>query len=373
MTNSSTLIIGAGPAGLAVGARLRKSDVDFEIVEQGHTVAPSWHNHYERLHLHTVKSQSSLPFIPFPEDYPRYVSRKQLVDYLVNYAEQFNIRPRFGTTVQSIHRSEGGWKVDTTSGPLMTERVVVATGINRLPFTPEWPGLSSFEGDIIHSRDYRAPAPFSNKRCLVIGMGNTGAEIALDLIESNIPVSISVRGPVNIVPRDAFGRPTQLTAIRLSVLPTWLQDVLANLTRKLTVGDLSSYGLITPAISPTAQLREYGKSSVLDIGTVEQIKLGNIRVRPHVVRFTSNGVEFSDGSLEEFDAVIVCTGYRSGIEDIFPAASRHCDKFGNPAVVIGRDSIEGAYFIGFDNYRPGGILGIINTDSKKIADHICGM
>ncbi|NND72279.1 MAG: NAD(P)/FAD-dependent oxidoreductase [Rhodothermales bacterium] len=373
MGSPSIIIVGAGPAGLAVGARLRKMGIDFDMVEQGTSVAPSWHNHYERLHLHTVKEYSSLPFMPFPSGYPTYVSRQQLTDYLIDYASEFEISPRFNTQVQSVERAADKWILSTTGEKMSADRVVLATGINRVPLTPSWPGLDSFTGTVVHSRDYRTANPFENKRCLVVGMGNTGAEIALDLAESGIAVAISVRGPVNIVPRDAFGRPTQQTAIHLSGLPLWLQDALAKLTQKLTIGNLSKFGLRTPSIAPTAQLRRFGKTPVIDLGTVKQIREGNIVIRPEIKRFTQAGVEFADGRVDDFDAVIICTGYKSGVTDIFPAVAPYTDEYGNPTIVIGKESVDGAYFIGFDNYRAGGVLGIINTDSKIIADHLGGV
>ena len=243
----SVIIIGAGPAGLAVAGCLRAKGLDFVMLEQGEGVGESWRRHYDRLHLHTVKELSHLPGLPFPDAYPRYVSRDQLVAYMENYADHFDIRPLFGQAVRKIYRAGGGWKVECASGQSWeSANVILAMGLNRRPFIPEFNGLDTFAGEVLHSSRYRNAGPFKGKKVLVVGMGNSGAEIALDLCEQGVETALSVRGPVNIVPRDVLGRPTQLTALALAKLPPWLGDRLGVLLRAITVGDLSKYGIKTP-------------------------------------------------------------------------------------------------------------------------------
>ena len=106
MQRIKNLIIGAGPAGLATAGRLRKAGIDFEIIEKSQAVGNSWRNHYDRLHLHTVKQWSHLPHLPFPKEYPTYVSRQQLVDYMDAYAREFSIKPRFGEEVVQIKKAD---------------------------------------------------------------------------------------------------------------------------------------------------------------------------------------------------------------------------------------------------------------------------
>ena len=371
LSSTITLIVGAGPAGLAIGGRLRNRKLPFEIVEQSESIASSWKNHYDRLHLHTVKKYSALPFVPFPDSYPQYVSRQQVVTYAEEYARHFNIEPHFSRAVQTITKSDASWQVTFDSGKsIFANNVVVATGTNRIPVSPAWTGAANFDGKIIHSREYKNAQPYDGKRVLVIGMGNTGAEIALDLAEHNIATTISVRRPVNIVPRDAFGRPTQLTALKLARLPAFLQDSLGRLTQRLTVGNLEKFGLPLPEIAPMAQLRKHGKSPVIDVGTVAAIKAGKIQVKPGVESLDGKRISFTDGTTSDYDIIILATGYKSGIASLVPAADRMLDYAGNPRKLIGTDDLDGLYFLGFDNYRPGGILGIINTDSKKIAEHL---
>lgn len=371
MIQTENLIIGAGPAGLAIAGRLSKRGVSFEVLERTDKVSWSWHNHYDRLCLHTVKELSHLPHLPFPEDYPRYVPRQQFAEYCESYARHFSIVPRFNEEVSSINKKGDGWLVKTKSGSeYRAKKVIVATGVNRIPFSPVWPGQSDFLGVIEHSRRYKNPLPYLNKRVLVIGMGNTGAEVALDLAEHGVPVYLSVRSAVNIVPRDINGRPTQLTAKALAKLPFGFGDWLGTQIRKVVVGDLSRYGLKTATVSPIKQLRETGKTPVIDLGTVSKIKDGSIQVIPDIDHFVPEGIVCGNGDTYDVDHVLLATGYRAQVEDFLENTDGLLDKYGVPANSIGEGEFEGLYFVGFDNYKLGGILGTIDSDSLTIANHI---
>lgn len=370
--HSPILIIGAGPAGLAVAGRLRKADMDFEMLEKTDKIAWSWHNHYDRLCLHTVKQLSHLPFLPFPEEYPLYVPREDLAQYYEDYASHFNIQPNFNEEVLSIRPDKQGWLTQTVSGKAYhSQSVVVATGVNRVPYSPQWPGQELFKGEIIHSRNYKNALPFKGSKTLVIGMGNTGAEIALDLAENDVDVSISVRSPINIVPRDINGRPVQLTARQLAKLPFGLGDWLGTQVRKWVIGDLSRFGLQTSGITPAEQLRTTGKTPVIDLGTVEHIKKGKIKIVPDIERFEEREIRFADQKQRNFDKIILCTGYRAQIEDFMNFVDDSLlDKYQVPKAPVGEGKFKGLYFVGFDNYKLGGILGTITTDSKTVTDHI---
>ena len=366
------LIIGAGPAGLAVAGRMRNAGLEFEMLEQSENVGNAWHHHYDRLHLHTVKQYSYLPFMEFPEDYPTYVSRKQLTKYFEIYADKFNIHPQFGTEVTIVKKSQNGnWEVNTKSGKkLVAENIVIATGVNRIPHIPKFKGQDNFKGKIIHSRLYKNPQPFLNQRVLVIGMGNTGAEIALDLSEHDVPVYISVRSPINIVPRDLNGQPVQVTSKRLEKLPWGLGDWLGSKIRAIYFGDLKKYNIESSKMYPVVQLRETGKTPVIDIGTVAAIKAGKITVVKDIDYFTQRGVQFKNGEHIEFDQVILATGYRAKIEDLIEKGNELLDKHQIPKAPIADGFHKGLYFVGFDQYKLGGIFGTIFTDSEKIVEEL---
>jgi cation diffusion facilitator CzcD-associated flavoprotein CzcO len=180
---TDVIIVGAGPAGLAAGGCLRRAGLNFIILEKAHEIAPAWRSHYRRLHLHTVKAFSALPYVPFPRGYPRYVPREKVVAYLDTYAERFELRPRFGETVTSIRREDGGYLVETSTDALSARQVVIASGSNAEPFIPSLPEIEALNGRRLHSADYTEAAPLAGQSVLVVGMGNTGAEIALDLAE----------------------------------------------------------------------------------------------------------------------------------------------------------------------------------------------
>jgi cation diffusion facilitator CzcD-associated flavoprotein CzcO len=366
------LIVGAGPAGLAIAGRMRKAGIDFVLLEKSQHIAQRWRDHYDRLHLHTVKRWSHLPHLPFPEDYPVYVPKDKLIAFYEQYAQQFAIEPIYGAEVQRIKRKAGTWEVTTRSGKFMAENVIIATGANRDPNVPVWEGTDTFNGTMIHSRDYRNPERFHGSRTLVIGMGNTGAEIALDLANADVPTWISVRGTVNIVPRDLNGRPVQETGKLMAKLPFGIGDWLGTKIQRLYFGDLSRYGLSVSNVSPAVELRTTGRSPVIDIGTVKAIKEGRIRVVRAVREFTPEGVLMENGEQLAFEHIILATGYRANLQELVDGLDGYLDRHGFPVSPIGTGLFDGLYFLGFDNYKLGGILGTIYQDSLVIVDHLSG-
>ncbi|MBK8967171.1 MAG: NAD(P)/FAD-dependent oxidoreductase [Lewinellaceae bacterium] len=368
--HTGTLIVGAGPAGLAVAGRLTRLGLPFLIVEKAEALTPSWRNHYDRLCLHTTKEHSNLPGMDMPEHYPVYVPRLDLVAYYENYCREMGITPLFGQEVQRIRRQPEGWLTETPGCRFFSKNVVVATGYNRVPVLPDYPGQESFPGPFFHSREYRNAAPVAGKKVLLIGIGNTGAELALDLCENGANPVISVRGPVNFIRRDIAGRPAQRTAIFLSRLPDRLYDGIARFIQRITVGDLSAYGLLPSPYAPSEQLRRFGKVPVIDIGTIDRIKAGDIRIMPGIREFQSNEVIFENGQTEAFDVVIACTGYRAQVEDFLENAAPLLNERGYPSRLwFDAPEYRGLYFCGFTS-PISGILRNIKIDSKKIAAQI---
>ncbi len=367
---TDTLIIGAGPAGLAVAGYLSQMKIPFQVLEKSERIANSWHEHYTRLCLHTVKEHSNLPLQELPDHYPTYVSRLDMIAYWEDYAEKMGIAPLFGQEVVRIQKVEHGWITTTTSGVFPSNRVVVATGYNRVPYQPVWPGQEQFGGLVLHSKHYSDATPFAGQRVLIVGMGNTGAELAIDLYEKGAFPSISVRGPVNFIRRDIAGRPAQKTAILLGKLPTWAFDFIARQVQRFTVGDLSAYGLLPSPYAPSEQLRRFGKVPVIDIGTIDLVKQRKVSILPGIDRFNDDSVTFLDGRTEPFDLVIACTGYRAQVEDFLDHAEPLLDEKGYPRELwYEGDAYDGLYFCGFSTPLSG-ILRNIKMDSAKIAKHI---
>ena len=368
MIQKDAIIVGAGPSGLAISALLRKSGLDFEVLEKSNQIANSWKNHYDRLHLHTVKDFSNLPLLPFPPDYPRYVSRKQVCDYLDSYAEKFNIKPILNSEVVSISKEEKEWRIMTNNSEYLSKYVIVCTGYNHHPIIPDWKGKEIFSNPWIHSKDYRNPDKFLNKKVLVVGAGNTGAEIALDLSLKNIQVSMVVRGPLRIVPREILGIPTQINAMLLNLLPLGPADMISRVLLHLTTQDLSSFGIRRPEIGSVRQVKEQEKIPLIDLGTVRAIREGKIKIRPGIREFKKTSIVFENGTEEEFDSVIFATGYKSGIDGLFKKPHKYFNDKGIPAIK-GSESDRGLYFLGFHNHITG-FLRYINIESGKILSDI---
>lgn len=361
-SRSEVVVIGAGPAGLATAACLRARGIAVEILEKGPTVGFSWKTRYERLRLHTVKRFSALPMMPFPRDYPRYVPRALLVRYLRDYAERFDLRPRFNTPVISVRRVDGAWEVATADDLRQARAVVVATGYSAAPRLPKIDGMAGFAGPILHSAAYRDARAFSGRSMLVIGLGNSGAEIALDLAEHGAEATLSLRGPAYLAPRDPFGVPIQLLSVLSSPLPNVARDMLFRLIVALTVGDLGRYGLLRPAVGITGWARS-GRIPVLDIGTIGRIRDGTIKLCGPVAGFDAAGhARFTDGSSRPFDAVICATGFESGL----PLFIREAGLLDDRGLPRARNPAPGLHFVGFTNPLTG-LLRAINKEARQIA------
>jgi putative flavoprotein involved in K+ transport len=177
-----TIIVGSGPAGLATAAMLRKQGVPALVLEREPDVAASWRGRYDGLHLHTVRSLSSLPGMRLPRTLGRFVSRDAFVEYLERYAAGHRIAVQPATRVTRIDREAAGLRVRTDTGDVEAAAVVVATGHQHTPTMPAWPGRDGYAGRLLHSSRYANAAPFAGMRVLVAGTGNSGADIAVELV-----------------------------------------------------------------------------------------------------------------------------------------------------------------------------------------------
>ncbi len=359
------VVIGAGPAGLAVSACLRRAGIPITILERGDRVGTAWHHHYDRLHLHTDKAHSSLPFCKFPKGCPRYPSRGQVIDYLESYAARFELEPRFGQEVVAARREDGGWRTETEDGAYLSRHLVVATGYTGGAIVPKWPGQETFPGSILHSSEYRNGAPYRGQTVLVVGFGNSGGEIAIDLCEHGARPVLAVRSPVNVVPRDLFGLPILAISIPMSKLPARLADALNAPILRWKVGDIRKLGLTPARFGPLAQI--YGKARIplLDVGTLDLIRQGRVLVRPGIERFSDENVVFTDGSPLACDAVVLATGYRPAVRS-FLGDSPALDDDGVPRTSGRESQVPGLYFCGFF-VAPTGMFREIGIEARRIA------
>jgi cation diffusion facilitator CzcD-associated flavoprotein CzcO len=361
------IIIGAGPAGLAAAACLRRRGLDPSILERSDAVGAAWRRHYDRLQLHTDRGHSGLPGLPIPRACGRYPSRAAVVSYLETYASKFGLKPTFNAPVREVRRTGGGWRADAGERSWIAPVVVVATGWADYPYSPQWPGMEMFGGPIVHSSHYRNPAPFVGKRVLVVGLGNSGGEIALDLAEAGVDTTLSVRGPVRILPRELLGLPILTWAIAEQWLPARLADAINAPAIRLAVGSLAKLGLTQAAKGPRQMVEEDGRVPLLDIGTVAAIRSGRIKVRGDVASFAPKTVAFARSPPDAFDAVVLATGFRPDLRPLLPDAKGALDQNGRPLVSGGPTAAPGLFFCGAIA-SPTGQLRQIGLESGRIAD-----
>ncbi|QTE28206.1 flavin-containing monooxygenase [Pengzhenrongella sicca] len=362
-----TLIIGASAAGLATAACVRTSGRSVEILEAADAVGPAWRGHYDRLHLHTPKSISALPGLRMPASWPRYPSRDQVVEYLERYRAHHRLAPLFGQRVTRLERAGGAWVATTADGDRRARAVVVATGANREPVRPSWPGQDDFGGQVLHSSQYRSGAAWAGRAVLVVGFGNSACEQAIDLVEHGAHPHLSVRSPINVIPRDVFGTiPVLQLGIALRHLPPAVSDALAAPLVRLTIGDVRDVGLRKLPYGPNTQMARDRHIPLLDIGTMAHLRAGRIGVHPGIARFTPRGVVFTDGAALDVDAVVLATGYRPALEQFLTPWREVCDDDGVPLASGRQTALAGLYFCG-QFVSPAGMLREIGIEARRIA------
>ncbi|KAJ4874032.1 putative indole-3-pyruvate monooxygenase YUCCA3 [Raphanus sativus] len=374
------VIVGAGPSGLAVAAGLKREGVPFIILERANCIASLWQNRtYDRLKLHLPKQFCQLPNYPFPDDYPEYPTKFQFIQYLEEYATHFDINPKYNETVQSAKYDEtfGLWRVKTISksGQLgscefeyICRWLVVATGENAEKVVPDFEGLEDFGGDVLHAGDYKSGGRYQGKNVLVVGCGNSGMEVSLDLYNHGANPSMVVRSSVHVLPREILGKSTfELGVTMMKWMPVWLADKTLLLLARIALGDTDKYGLKRPKIGPLELKNKEGKTPVLDIGALPKIRSGNIKIVPGIIKFGRGKVELVDGRVLEIDSVILATGYRSNV----PSWLKDNDFFSDDGIPKhpfpnGWKGEAGLYAVGFTRK---GLFGA-SLDAMSVAHDI---
>ncbi|MCX4788517.1 MULTISPECIES: flavin-containing monooxygenase [unclassified Streptomyces] len=366
-------VIGGGPGGLAAAAALRERGVRAVVLERSENVGASWRRHYDRLHLHTTRRRSALPGLAMPRRFGRWVARDDVVRYLEKYVEHHELEVVTGVEVSRIDRTPdgAGWQLTATGGRMLTGRaVVIATGYNHTPRIPDWSGRDTFTGDLVHACDYRDPAPYAGRDVLVVGIGNTGAEIAVDLVEGGASrVRIAVRTVPHIVRRSTAGWPAQATGILVRRLPVPLVDRAGGLMARIAVPDLAAQGLPRPDTGLYSRVRD-GAIPVQDMGLIDAVKGGRVVPVAAVESFDEDAVVLADGDRITPDAVIAATGYHRALESLVGHLGV-LDARGRPVTHGARTPkrAPGLYFTGFTN-PISGMLREMALDARKIAKRV---
>jgi cation diffusion facilitator CzcD-associated flavoprotein CzcO len=357
-------VVGAGPAGLACAASLLRSGEEVVVLERGE-VGAAWATRYDRLRLHTVRWLSSLPGYRMPRTLGKWPSRDSVIDYLRRYAVRSGIDVRTGVEVEQIVRADGRWRLRTSAGDVDADRVVVATGHSNQPYLPDWPG--AFTGELLHSADYRNARPYAGRSVLVVGAGNSGAEIAGDLADGGAAeVFLAVRTPPHIVRRDTLGFPSQVLGIATAHLPVPVVDRIASTMRRVSIPDLAPYGLPPPR-RPYSDFLRRRVIPIVDVGLVDAVRSGRVRVVAALDGFEDGAAVLADRTRLRVDAVIAATGYRTALEPLVGSLGV-LDQHGEPLV----DGLPpGLHFVGYQ-VTLGGTFRLVGIEAKQLARGLRG-
>ena len=309
------VVCGAGAAGLAAGAALRKAGAEVVVLERTDQVAASWRSRYPALRLNTPGWMSTQPgFRAKRRRYGEYPTRDEWIRYLEEYTAHHQLDVRFRTEVERISRGAGTWLVHTSDGVIESPTVVMATGFDHDPYLPDWPGKEGFTGDLIHASEYVDPTPYRGRDVLVVGPGVTGTELAFHLVEGGAArVRVSSRTSPHFYQRKWLGVPMQILGIPLNHLPLRVADVATWSTERIIFGDLAPHGLPRPTVGMATRIEKNQQSPACDDGFVAALKAGRITVVPAVEGFDGDAILLAGGSRIQADSVIAATGYRRGL------------------------------------------------------------
>ena len=292
-----------------------------------------------------------------------------MVAYLEHYCQINAIEPVYNTTVTGIVREQNVWVVHTNTEPLTASNIILCTGNTNTPRRASKPGLDTFPGTVIHSSEYTDGSAFKGMKVLVVGFGNSACEIAICLHEQGAYPAFSVRSPVNVIPRDILGISVLQLGILQSKIPPRLADKLNRPLINLLVGNLEKLGLKKLPYGPIEQIVAKHQIPLLDIGTIDLIKQGQIKVYGDIVSINKQAIHFDKGIEDQFDAIIMATGYETGLDNLLElSADRKTDvqRSIKKRKLFGEDHL---YFCGF-HVAPTGMLREIGLESEIIAESI---
>jgi len=307
-------VVGAGPAGLSLARAFLAQGIPFDVYERHHDVGGLWDQAnpgspvYDSAHFISSRSQSHFHDFPMPEDYPDYPSHRQVLVYMRSFADAYRLREhiRFDTGVTSAVPDVAGWRVTLSTGEVRSyASLVCANGTNWHPVMPSYPGV--FAGEMRHTQTYRSSEELRGKRVLIIGAGNSGADIACDAARTASRAFLSVRRGYHFIPKHIFGKPADVFAAESPPLPRWLEQRVFGVLLRLLNGDVSRFGL------PRPDHRIFETHPILNTQVLHFLAHGDLKAMPDVERFAGRTVHFKDGSNEEIDLVLCATGYDWGI------------------------------------------------------------
>jgi hypothetical protein len=374
-------VIGAGPCGLTALKNLLQAGCrNVVCYEENSSIGGNWAftDDPRRISVHectriiSSRRMSSFDDFPMPKDYPDFPSHRQMLAYFTDYARAFRLEPhiRLGSHVEQCALGDDGrWTVrvsangETTVEPF--DSLLVCSGHHREAFAPAYPG--TFTGKIVHSSTYKRPDAFRGQRVLVVGAGNSAADIAVDVARLASRAALSMREGVYFVPQLMFGRPIDLVyTFWTSKIPKPLLQSALRLWLRLAIGRWEDYGLETP---PNAPLE---KPPTLNSGVLEALRNGRLVARRGIERYNGHAVHFTDGTQEEFDALIMGTGFRTSFP-FLPEPIAYWDMAKTPPLCLKmmHPTIPSLFFIGL--FQPVGcIWRLADYQARIVALQISG-
>jgi len=348
-------LVGAGPAGLVMARALIKEGVPFDWYERHTDVGGIWDMQnpgtpmYESAHFISSKYTSGFYGFPMPTEYPDYPSGQEILTYIQNFADKYDLRSRvnFGVSVIDAQPIENDqWQVTFSNGVTQTyEGLINATGVTWHPNRPYIKGEERLNGKIIHSVEYRSAHEFSGKRTLIVGAGNSGVDIASDAAQFADKAFFSVRRGYRFIPKYIFGIPTD-ALISGKILPPKGVSISGDVTKMIDtlVGDLTRYGLPKPDHDLLAS------HPIMNTQVLHHLGHGDLIAKPDIEEIDETGVKFKDGSHEDVDLIVLATGYSYSVPYLEQSQDEWRD--GRPQLylrILSRKH-RNLYFIGYAEF-----------------------
>jgi cation diffusion facilitator CzcD-associated flavoprotein CzcO len=346
------VIIGAGPAGLAVAYQLSRLGIRYRLVDAGRELASAWRARHPQLRLNTLRVFSHQPGWRIPRRFGRWVSRDDYVRYLEEYARRFAIAVELDTRVHSLTRVSDGWALESSRGMIASRHVVVCTGANRVRRMPALPGLESFRGIVRHAEEFGSADSYDGLRVLIIGGGNSAFDIGSHLAGRPVKeLVMSIRTPPSVVPKEVLGLPLHLLSVLGRSLPRSMQDRSVRLLGRALPGDLSAAGIGRPIEGAYTRHARDGVTIAIDDGFLRAVSDGRARIVPEIVRVDGDAAFTRDSEELRPDVIICATGYTPGLEPLVGALGV-LDDSGFPTVIGAgsRADLPGLWVLGVRGY-----------------------
>lgn len=364
------VVIGAGPAGLAVAHELdHQHGIKALVLDRAAVPAISWRTRYDNFRLNTTGFLSHLPGQRIPLSAGRWPTKEDMVRYFDHYVERQNIALILACEVHCVERAGGVWQLDTSWGEIRTPAIVLATGNHSAPAIPAWPGLSRFNGEIIHSGDFTNAWPYRGRDVLVVGAGNSAADIAVQLASDGARrIWLAVRTPPHLVRRAIGPFPSDIFVELSSRIPARMIDPLIARMIRLMWGDLSAYGLQRPALGLKATVETRGRIPTLADELIDVVRAGRVEVVGAVKAFESGRVILADDTSVAAQVIIAATGFDTDLDGLVGHLGV-LDEHGNPHGGFASHIGDGMFAIGY-GIPPNGPLRAIRINATPLASEV---